>query len=246
MRRAVAAGVALLVGGCTMNVGHLQDAPRSVAMATPEVTRSMMYLTRTDRGVVVVDLGWVSAGPTLRLGLERLHATPEDVVAVFLTHSHRDHIFGWRQLPRARFYLAASEVPHFLDGAAHGDLPSRIAAALFPGRYPERGEVDARGFTGDTTFVFGADTVRAFTVPGHTGGSAAYLYDGVLFIGDSVHYSLLRGFSPAKWIFTADPAGNRASLESLWERVAPHAPEWVCTAHSKCVSFDALRRKLDS
>lgn len=245
MRRALALGVAVLLGGCTMNTAHLQDAPHAVAVATPDVTRSMIYLARTDRGVVVVDLGWSGAASTLRYGLRRLGATPDDVVAVFLTHSHRDHVFGWSHLPGARFHLAAAEMPHFLGEAGHRDLPSRVAAALFPGLYPRADEVEVRGFATDTAFVFGADTVRAFTVPGHTGGSAAYLYRDVLFIGDSIHFSLLRGFVGAKRIFTADPAGNRTSLASLWGRAAPFAPEWVCTSHSKCVRFEALRAKLD-
>lgn len=40
-------------------------------------------------------------------------------------------------------------------------------------------------FSKDTVFVFGRDTLHAFLVAGHTAGSTAYLFRGVLFVGDA-------------------------------------------------------------
>jgi glyoxylase-like metal-dependent hydrolase (beta-lactamase superfamily II) len=171
-------------------------------------------------------------------------AEPEEVTDVFLTHSHRDHIAGWRTVSHARFHVAAAEVPLLESAAHHADLPSRAGERLAGNPAPWHGEVEVAGFAGDTAFTFGRDTVRAYAVPGHTAGSAAYLFRGVLFVGDAVAYSYLSGFRPAFGIFTDDPERSRSSVASLWERVRPHAPRWVCTAHAKCAPADsAFARK---
>jgi glyoxylase-like metal-dependent hydrolase (beta-lactamase superfamily II) len=235
---------ALLGAGCSVHVGGIQNAPSTTAVTTLDLAKSMIYLARTDSGVIAIDLGWVSAGPRLRAGLRRLGAAPGDVVAVFLTHSHRDHIRGWRAVRTARFHLSLSELPTFVGGASHADLSSRLSARVFPGLYPTEGDsLDVRPFAADTVFTFGADTLRAFTVPGHTAGSAAYLFRGVLFVGDALAYSYLGGFRLAKRPFTLDWEQNRRSVASLWERVAPYRVEWVCTAHAKCAPLADLRRK---
>jgi glyoxylase-like metal-dependent hydrolase (beta-lactamase superfamily II) len=103
---------------------------------------------------------------------------------------------------------------------------------------PWSGEVAVRPFSRDTVYAFGADTLRAFIVPGHTSGSAAYLYRGVLFVGDAVSRPYHTGYGPGMGIFTADRAANRAALASLFERVRPYGVQWVCTAHGKCARPD--------
>lgn len=231
------------VTGCAVNMHRIQDPPRAVAVTTLEVTRSMIYVARTDSGAIVVDLGWTGAGRDLRRALRRVGSTPEDVRAVFLTHSHRDHIRGWRAVRDAAFYISSSELPHFTGGRAHADFASRFAAAIFLGLYPSVGDLDVRPFDRDTAVVVGADTVRLFLLPGHTAGSAAYLVRGILFVGDAVSYSPFRGFKEAVARFTYDAAANRESLAWLRQRVEPYRVEWVCTAHAKCARPEALRLK---
>ncbi|HEX7242887.1 MAG TPA: MBL fold metallo-hydrolase [Longimicrobiaceae bacterium] len=233
----------LLFSACTLNLREVQDPPRSLAIPTAYPWNSMVYLARTDGGVIAVDLGWNGAEGAVRKGLERIGAEPEDVREVFLTHSHRDHIGAWRLLRGARFHVAREEVP-LLEGGRHADLPSRTGEKLLGNPAPWHGEVAVAPFASDTAFVLGSDTVRAFRVPGHTPGSAAYLFRGVLFVGDAVAYSYLRGFRSAFGVFTADPAQGRRSVASLWERARPHGVRWVCTAHAKCARPDSafLRR----
>ena len=246
MRRLpVPALLPVLLSACTLNLRQVQDPPRSAAVATAYPWNSMVYLARTDSGVLAIDLGWYGADRSLRRGLRRVGAAPEEVTDVFLTHSHRDHIAGWRTVRQARFHVSAAEVPLLESAAHHPDLPSRAGERVAGNPAPWHGEVRVAAFAADTAFAFGRDTVRAFAVPGHTAGSAAYLFRGVLFVGDAVAYSYLRGFRPAFGVFTDDPARGRASMASLWERVRPYAPQWVCTAHAKCARADsAFARKV--
>ncbi|CAN5199942.1 hypothetical protein BH20GEM2_BH20GEM2_21280 [soil metagenome] len=242
MRRRFDAAVAvllpLLLGACTANLSRIQDPPLAVAVTTPEHTRSRIYRARTADGVIVIDLGWIGAEETLRRGLARLGADSADVIAVFLTHAHRDHVAGWRAVRGAQFILAEPEVP-LLEGADdHSDGPSRLAARVLGRVGPAPGEVRVHAFTRDTSFVFGADTLRAFRVPGHTQGSAAYLFRGTLFVGDAMSARWSGRLTPPKRIYTADPAQGAASIASLWRRLEPYRVRWVCTAHAKCAAYD--------
>jgi glyoxylase-like metal-dependent hydrolase (beta-lactamase superfamily II) len=220
-----------------MNLARV-EGPDANAIATAWPAESMVFAARTARGVFVVDLGWGGADRALRRGLAQIGARPEDVTDVFVTHGHRDHIAAWRLVRQARFHVMLAEVPLFLGQASYADLPSRAAAVLQGDAGPWAGEVDVRPFSGDTTFVLGTDTIRAFVVPGHTPGSTAYLHRGVLFAGDAISRPYHTGFGPGMGIFTTDRARNHAELVSLFERLRPYDVQWVCTAHGKCVRPD--------
>lgn len=239
LRALVILVLAAVLGGCTHNLGVLQEPGRSVAFPTAGTWTSMVYAARTDSGVIAVDLGWGEAPRALRRRLRALDATPADVAAVFLTHSHRDHIGAWHAVRTARFHLWVPEVPLFTGDSSHADLPSRAARTAAGHAGPVPGEVAVQPFSRDTLFTFGRDTVRAFTVPGHTAGSAAYLFRGVLFVGDAVARKPLTGFKGADPVFSRSAAENRESLRSLFDRVRPYGARWACNAHAKCAPFDS-------
>lgn len=234
LRRLLPLLLALPLSGCTYHLAALQQPGHAVAFTTTGPWRSMVYAARTDSGVVVVDLGWAGAGGRLRRRLRELGVAPADVTDVFLTHSHRDHIAAWRTVRGARFHLWQPEAPLFDGSRQHADLPSRLARAKAGDAGPRPGEVDVRTFAGDTTFVVGGDTIRAYSVPGHTAGSAAYLFRGILFVGDAVARKPLRGYSGADPLFSLDTRMNRQSLIGLFVRVPMERVQWVCNAHAKC------------
>lgn len=224
-----------LLAGCALHVPpQLQAPPQSLVVTSGGPNRSATFLARVDGGILVIDLGWWGAKGALRDGLRRLGATPDDVVAVLLTHSHRDHIGAWRAVRHAPFYLAAPEVDLLFGREEHGGWIPRWAARIKRRDLPTPGEIEVRAFSTDTVLVLGRDSVRVFLLPGHTAGSAAYLFRGTLFAGDAIAWTWLSGFRPARGGYSDDVQQARRSLESLRERVAPYRVEWICSAHLKC------------
>ena len=63
--------------------------------------------------------------------------------------------------------------------------------------------------------------IRAFVIPGHTAGSAAYLIGGALFLGDSATIYSHEALRAAPWVFSDDQAQNVASLRRLGKLLGP-------------------------
>lgn len=203
----------------------------------------MIYLARTDSGVIAIDLGWSGAEAKLQEGLSRLGATPDDVRWVFLTHAHRDHVAGWRLVRQARFVLGAAEVP-FFEGARQyqASLP-RMGDELVANEYPKVRELALVPLGTDTAIALGRDTLAVFLVPGHTPGSTAYLFRGILFGGDAVNWRPVTGFRGARPEFSENVEKSRASMRALWDRLPPSRARVLCSAHAKCaVASEAVRR----
>jgi glyoxylase-like metal-dependent hydrolase (beta-lactamase superfamily II) len=235
----VAAAASVVAGACTRAIAPLVQPRASAVALTGGPGTSMVYLARTDAGIVAIDLGWWGADGAVRDALAELGATPDDVREVFLTHSHRDHIGAWRLVAHSRFHLAADEAAAFLGERTHDGAVPRLVERVKPSDLPAPGALALRAFSSDTAFVLGADTLRAYIVPGHTAGSAAYLFRGILFLGDAATYTPWGGYAPARGIYSDDRRRAIESLDSLWTRLPQGAVERVCTAHAHCRAFDA-------
>ena len=233
----LALGLLASLSGCRRTVAPLVEPRQSAVALTGGPNTSMIYLARTTDGVLAIDLGWPGHRGALLRGLDSLKATPADVKWVFLTHSHRDHIGAWRDVRHARFHVSAAERPALVGLEPHRGWLPRWSDRLDPPRLPRPGELAVVSFSGDTTLLVGADTVRAYLVRGHTAGSVVYLFRGVLFLGDAVTYGRLRGFGPPMRGVTDDRRAARDNLDSLWRRLPRGAVRHVCTAHARCVPF---------
>lgn len=231
--------VALLAlsAGCGRAIQPIVTPGTAAVALTAGPNTSMIYLARTSSGVIAIDLGWSGKGRALTHALEQLGATAADVSSVFLTHSHRDHVAAWPVLRHARFFLAAAEVPRLLGQSAHEGWLPRVADELKPPNLPKPDELPIRPFTTDTTIVVGADTLRAYLVPGHTSGAAVYLFRGVLFVGDAVSYSRFGGFRATRAAVSDDRKVAAENLEKLWSRLPVGGVRYVCTAHARCATF---------
>jgi glyoxylase-like metal-dependent hydrolase (beta-lactamase superfamily II) len=152
--------------------------------------------------VALVDAGNDKSGEALLAALARRNLTPTSVAAIFLTHGHPDHTAGCKLFPSAEVYAMEADVALVGDAAV-------VSHPLKDGEVVK---------VGDTS-------VEAFSVPGHTPGSAVYLAHGVLFFGDSAGASKTGEVMKAVRLFSKDSALNVASLKGLTARLAPRKAE---------------------
>ena len=85
--------------------------------------------------------------------------------------------------------------------------------------------------------------MKAFPIPGHTPGSYAFLYDGVLFVGDAMIFKQGR-LDPAIKLFDAHPDDNKASIRQLQKQVENEEIDIVCTGHGGCTPKGLGRNQL--
>ena len=112
----------------------------------------------------------VDSGAPLRPLFQAIEEHRLNVVAILTTHRHPDHVQGHADLAGrtgAPVYALASETPH---------VPAALA-------------LEPEGVS-----AWGGLCVRTVPLPGHTGGHAGYLIDGVgLFTGDCLFAGSLGG-----------------------------------------------------
>ncbi len=186
------------------------------------------YLIDTGDGALLIDSGnEVSADPIIA-ALAKKNRRPEDVKAIFITHGHADHLAGIAKFPRAAIYALEREVP-IAEGreTTHGILLKIIGASPHPVKV-------THPLTDGSSVAVGNKVVEVFAIPGHTAGSAAYLVDGALFVGDSASLRDNGAVEPGPWPVTDDQDQNRASMRALAVKLAPRSEEikWVVPAHT--------------
>ncbi len=167
--------------------------------------------------VALVDCGNDKEGKALLGALQSRGLGPSAVAAIFVTHGHPDHVAGCKLFPGAQVYAFPEEVPRIGDRA-------KVAHFLKDGEGTDVGGLH----------------VETFAVPGHTPGSAAFLADGVLFLGDSAAGGKDGSLMPAVRLFSDNLAQNRASLKALAERLRPRAQEVKVLAFAHSGPLDGL------
>ena len=161
------------------------------------------YLIALEKGgYALVDAGMDSEAQAIRSVLRRRGAEARDVLFIFVTHAHGDHMGGLPSFPDAEVYAIEADAKvirgtgsRTVHGLANGDV------------------VKASG-----------TTVEVFSIPGHTPGSAAYLVHGVLFLGDSAA-AAYDGSVQANWLFSEDSGLNEESLAALARRLKGRADD---------------------
>jgi hydroxyacylglutathione hydrolase len=180
---------------------------------------SAAILPFADRQVILVDCGNDAKAGALLAALGSMGLGTGSVKAIFLTHSHPDHIAGCKMFPDAQIYAMERE-----RGLLEGTVASRSIVGRLMGK-KNSGLHIAKYLQDGDSVQLGNVTVVCYLIPGHTEGSAAYLAAETLYLGDSADAKKDGTLLPAKRFASSDPQENRVSLARLAERLKPQASQ---------------------
>jgi ribonuclease BN (tRNA processing enzyme) len=193
---------------------------------------SVALLDTGDGSLALVDAGNDSSGKAILAELARRSMTPAAVKTILLTHAHPDHMGAIHLFPNAEIMALADEVP-LAEGLTAGNGPMHWFMSASP-----TGLKVSRALSDGDMVQLGKLSVRAFAVPGHTAGSAVYLTEGVLIMGDSADMSSSGKLAGSPWLFSENQAANRASLVQLERRLGAEGIEIkaMVFSHSGAIS----------
>jgi len=140
------------------------------------------YVVPTRTGVVLVDTGLDPRATAVRNELARRRVACENVKAILLTHAHPDHVFGAKAFPRADVYVGAADAERLrsrpeLHGLSLNSLEYLLPAPL---------RADSLRVLHESALTIDGARFRIVPVPGHTGGSVAFVWRDIVFGGDAV------------------------------------------------------------
>lgn len=184
------------------------------------------YLVDLDDGVALVDCGNDPDAKTLLAALKARNLEPSAVKAIFITHGHPDHVAGCKEFPAAAVYVFEGD-----RGLAEGTEASKGPLPKLMGIQKGKSVKVTNVLVDGATVQLGSVGVTAWNIPGHTGGSAAFLARGVLFFGDSATAQSDGKLRPAPWVFSDDLEQCKASLRGLAAKV-PTGVSKLAFAHS--------------
>lgn len=131
-----------------------------------------MYLLRDSIGYIAIDAGKDIAN--VKKGLEKLNIKPEEVIAVFLTHSDPDHVAGVSLFPNAKLYMARNEMK-MLNGEKQ----------KMPMVNNSISRKDINLLDDKQVLTIGSHKINCILTEGHTSGSMCYqINEKYLFTGD--------------------------------------------------------------
>jgi glyoxylase-like metal-dependent hydrolase (beta-lactamase superfamily II) len=191
---------------------------------------SWVYAAAAKDVAVLIDAGGDPEGRGVDKLLAKLGLSRDRVADVYVTHGHFDHVAGAALFPKAQIHAGADDA----DLIAGREAPAAFAARVFSWLAPvPPAKVTDRLKARTVMMEPGGATVVAVPLPGHTPGSYAYLFNGVLFVGDAIGYGEGR-LAPPPAAFTVDEAENRRSIVALAKLADPLPYDVVCTGHGGC------------
>ncbi len=197
------------------------------------------WLVHTDDGVVLIDTLY---GPFAKQIIENIAATGvnfADIKYVLMTHGHFDHVGGTVALkpllPNAKFVMTKGGWDEATQSSADSQSGPRAWDMIAP---------DVIVSDGDT-IELGGNTFQIVETPGHTWGTASYLYD--VMDGEETYRAITIGGLGLNAI--EGPTQVEAYIESV-DRVrklvesSDESVEVHLTTHGFSNDLDENRRKL--
>ena len=186
----------------------------------------------SNNAVALIDAGNDKAGAAILAELSRRNLDRDAVTAIFITHGHPDHTGAIALFPKAQVMSLDREAA-LVEGreGAHGPL-----TRLFP--VSPTGVTVNHPLKDGEVVILDQTEFRVFAVPGHTAGSAAYLVNGVLFMGDAADIGRSGDVVGSPWIFSDSQPEDRASLVALEKRLSGEGGpvKAIAFAHSGVLS----------
>ena len=182
-------------------------------------------LAVTGAVFLALSLGMFDAGfrpGRMESALAGYDLTPGDVTDVVLTHGHGDHVGA----------LAIYENATVWSLEAERDLVIE-----------EAGQAPDTTLDGPEILELGDLQIEVFPVEGHTAGTAVYLVNGVLILGDTSLQDRDGALVPVAEKRSDDPALAVQSLRELADELSERADEvrWLAPSHSAPIEgFEAL------
>lgn len=180
---------------------------------TPEIKRFVyVYLITTKTGCVLVDSGVYGSQDVIEKAITESGHQPEEIKAVFLTHSHPDHIgtaHYFREKYGAKIYASEGERPWIED------IDLQFRERSIPNFYKLAGKsaaVDCVVKDGEEISICDDILVQVIGTPGHSVDEISYRIGKAVFIwrcrAGSGRYSNSGAFGKFKKIF-----GNTGEFE---------------------------------
>jgi glyoxylase-like metal-dependent hydrolase (beta-lactamase superfamily II) len=257
--------VAMLVGVGAVALRVMRGKPSGVeevkqGIVMASSVSSYVYAAKVGNKVILFDAGADPDGKPIDALLGWLHAGRGDITDVFFSHGHGDHTAGAAGLRNVKFRLGAGDIalaekkvpPEAFAGKAFTTVmgfPAVTAGEPLTGAATiEVGDAPAAPPAADGKDAKDAKdakkkVVKAFPIPGHTAGSYAFLYDGVLFVGDAMIFKQGR-LDPAIKLFDAHPAENKAAIRQLQKQIENEEIDIICTGHGGCTPKGLGRNQL--
>jgi len=197
-------------------------------------TYSNIFLIQTSRkSAVLIDTGISEdAGPVMEVLIEK-GMNADSVKAIFLTHGHYDHIVGCPVFKNAKIFAMKEDI---------GIIEGKESMGLMT----NDGKVKVTDplSHGDRVTVDGT-LVEVFALPGHSKGSAAYIINDVVFLGDSANATSKNKLKEAVWFLSEDMDLNRESLKKLADYLRPRAGKIEALAFGHTGHLDGMGALLE-
>ena len=147
------------------------------------------YMIQYETGIVLVESGPGSTQVQLKINLEELGFSLQDITHVLLTHIHLDHAgaAGWLAKHGAQIYVHERGAPHLLDPSSLLSSAARIykdQMQVLWGEFLSVPESNLTILKDNDEIQAGSYVFRAIDTPGHANHHMAFLVDELCFSGD--------------------------------------------------------------